>query len=94
MLYLKSRASLKAMPEFSISRSVSLSKIAFDLISSLRLISMSFSVCFPTQFWRYGDWVDVVVDDRIPTFNNQLVFTKSAERNEFWSALLEKAYAK
>ncbi|GIZ00252.1 calpain-6 [Caerostris extrusa] len=49
---------------------------------------------FHFRFWLFDGWYDIVIDDRLPTIDGQLIYIKSRDKNEFWGALLEKAYAK
>ncbi|XP_070826935.1 calpain-9 [Chaetodon trifascialis] len=69
-----------------------------DLLKKVMPLGQSFqdgyNGCFTFRFWQYGQWEEVRIDDLLPTQDNNLIYLNSPDKHEFWSSLLEKAYAK
>lgn len=52
---------------------------------------------FHFRLWRFGEWIDVVVDDLLPVDaeTNRLIYChNNKDSNEMFGPLLEKAFAK
>ena len=46
------------------------------------------------RFWRYGNWSEVVVDDKLPSIKGEMLCIHTIENDEHWMCIMEKAYAK
>ena len=46
------------------------------------------------KLWRFGEWVEVVVDDLLPSAAGSALATAARDTAHFWPDLIEKAYAK
>lgn len=71
----------------------SLKNLFYRVVPADQSIENSYGV-FRFRLWWCGEWVEVLVDDRLPTINGKLAFLQPQKSNCFWAAFLEKAIAK
>ncbi|XP_058123077.1 calpain-A-like [Anopheles ziemanni] len=84
--FLASCASLANVPELFV-KVVPKENVEFD--------ADNYEGKYHFRFWRYGEWVTIVVDDRLPVDgDDELKYGQTSTEYEFWFPLLEKAYAK
>lgn len=66
----------------------------YRVVPADQTFSTDYAGVFRFRLWWCGEWVEVMVDDRMPTVNGKLAFLQSQYSDQFWPGLLEKAYAK
>ncbi|XP_071129404.1 calpain-B-like [Mytilus edulis] len=70
-------------------------KLLFRCVQKEQDFDKNYAGLFRFNFWWYGKWVEVIVDDLLPTDGRELIYARNnSDLDEFWPALLEKAYAK
>ncbi|XP_053315064.1 calpain-13-like [Spea bombifrons] len=64
------------------------------IIPSNQEYDKNYTGIFHFRFWSFGEWLDVVVDDKLPFVDGRYLSVKPSCENELWPCLVEKAYAK
>ena len=70
---------------------------SFQIIpeNSYKIGSSDYDGVFHCRFWRFGEWVDVYIDDYLPViYTDKLWAAENRNPNVLWVALVEKAFAK